>query len=191
MRRGTVIFVCVWTLALAATHSSNKADEPDGQLVWRDADHGGLNVLYLFLRVHGWTGSYLDLMAKSPTRDLPATLSDLKATARNCGWSVRGRRLSPADLYSLDLPAIIHVDGDSPGTGAFLLFLGINKTQVLYCDGPSATVQQLDRESFLRRWSGVVLEVDRDGDSFHFDLATGILSSVAITALILRHRRQR
>ena len=49
------------------------------------------------------------------------------------------------------------MDGESPEAGAFLLLINFGDHEVVYMNGPWATVQVMSSEDFRRVWSGVAL----------------------------------
>jgi ABC-type bacteriocin/lantibiotic exporter with double-glycine peptidase domain len=133
------------------------AREISAQHRWRDAEHGGLNALYVLLRLRGFREPYERCLVVAPNNKPPNSLSDLIATAKRLGYRLQSRRLSPDELEAVSLPVIVHLDGDDPSTGGFLLLLAVHKRDCLYMDGPSATINTMEREGFFRRWSGIVV----------------------------------
>jgi hypothetical protein len=124
---------------------------------WRDLQHGGFNALYFLLKVYGEPRNYEQCLAEACSDGLPQTVSDIIAAARKLDCPLHARFVSPEQLSSLRLPAIVHMEGDSSANGYFFVVLQIQSHQVIYLDGPSATICTIDRESFLRRWSGIAV----------------------------------
>jgi hypothetical protein len=132
------------------------ADTPSPKF-WRDARHGGLNALYVLIRLYGYQGRYEHLLAMAPGSEPPNTLADLLSTAVKSGYALTARRLAPDDLGHVPLPAIVHVDGDDPAAGTFLLLLIVRDKELICFNGASATIVSISRERFLRSWSGICL----------------------------------
>lgn len=130
-------------------------DEGGRELVespWRDAEHGGQNCLYLFLRLTGKEVSYSSLTDTSGRP--PQSLDELGRIARVHDSLASVRQLKPVDLALVKLPAIMHLDGDDPLQGCFVLLLQKQDHGLVFMNGPSATINSMTREEFFRRWSG-------------------------------------
>ncbi len=164
--------VCILA-ALCPFHTG--LDESDGvgkQVVWRDIEHGGFNALFFLLKVYGDARTYNECLAKMEGHQLPQTLAGVLATAESLGCPLQARSLSPEQLDNVRLPAIVHMFGDNLTEGSFLVLLqNHDPRRVLYLNGASATIATMDRESFLRRWSGVVVNVP----SRSFWIETGLV----------------
>jgi ABC-type bacteriocin/lantibiotic exporter with double-glycine peptidase domain len=131
---------------------------------WRSPEGGGINALYCYLRVNGVKCDYTDLLRElksdSTTTYSAITLAHLAAKH---GFPLRAVSLTVDELRSCPRPVIVHIDGESPEAGAFLLVFAMPRGSVDYMNGPSATIQKMSNEDFRRVWSGVVLlpEVDK------------------------------
>ena len=78
------------------------------------------------------------------------------STAKKLGQNMTKRAISPDKLKDISPPAIFHLDGDTPDAGSFHLLLRIRDKDILYMDGSSARILSMKRETFFRRWTGVV-----------------------------------
>lgn len=121
-----------------------------------------------------------------PEGRLPNTLSELLITANKLGHTLKVRYLSPDELVLLPLPAIVHVDGDSPSGGTFLLLLQIQAKTVIFMNGPSATINSLSREDFFRKWSGVTLFSVSNADHCALELISGMVIGLSTAAYLKR-----
>lgn len=129
------------------------------QIVWRDSLHAGVNALFLYLRSLDRSVSYFELI--EPHRALPVSVADIVNLSQLTAFRCKARRISPVDLKEMSLPLIVHVDGDNPDLGSFLLVTHIGD-RVRYFECASMLLSDLNYESFLRQWSGVVIVEDRD-----------------------------
>ncbi len=153
------------TVVAASGNSSCMVENglKDGQMsdlefngVWRDIDHGAINSLYCLLRIYGWPGDYGQCLAATNANGLPQNSHELLRVANGLGQELDARLVTPADLNKVRLPVIIHIDGDRLEEGSFGVLLQVDDRRVVLMNGPSATIVSVDRETFLRRWSGAV-----------------------------------
>ena len=126
---------------------------------WRCPANGGINILYCYLRINGITCNYSNLLHRQEDilghREFTALTMEQLA-AKN-GLQLKVVSLKMEDLKACSLPVIVHIDGDSPQIGAFLLLFGISDREVNFMYGPSASISNMDLESFMRIWSGTAL----------------------------------
>ena len=104
---------------------------------------------------HNRIDSYDQCLKLAANAQPPYTLDDLVEMAAHRRLRMSKRQLTSADLKRIPLPSIVHVYGEDPSKGMFLLLLGVNERQMLCLKGPSATIVKIGREGFLRRWSGI------------------------------------
>lgn len=125
---------------------------------WRSPANGGINVLYCYLRVNGISCEYSDLIKEqsSESEAKRHTVSTLAKIASSKGLPLRPFSLTMDELNSCAKPVIVHMDGETPDAGAFLLLINMND-EVYFINGPSATLQSMSRENFRRVWSGIAL----------------------------------
>lgn len=147
-----LVYVFLGSVAFGSPLISRKADD-----VWRDGQHGGLNCLVLLSHIYEREDSYDDFATSLAGERLPETVSDLLFLAKRCDFPLEARSLSPTDLDTLRLPVLVHLDGDETSKGIFNVLLGISDARVLYMEGPAAAVLSMDKELFLRRWTGVAV----------------------------------
>ena len=126
---------------------------------WRCASHGGINVLYCYLCVNGVKCRYSDL-SKEQTEEVGTgfcTAATLSHLAAKHGLILQPAELTMKELNSTPCPVIVHMDGESPQTGAFLLIISITNKHINYINGPSATIESMSPEDFRRVWSGIAM----------------------------------
>jgi ABC-type bacteriocin/lantibiotic exporter with double-glycine peptidase domain len=127
--------------------------------VWRCPANDGINILYCYLRINGMPCDYSNLLRSQEAildkREFTAlTMEEL--AAKN-GLPLKTVALTMKDLKACSLPVIVHMDGESTQAGAFLLLFGISDTEVAVMYGPTASIRNMDLESFMRVWSGTAL----------------------------------
>jgi len=126
---------------------------------WRCPDNGGINVLYCHLRANGVCCEYSELL-KEQIQEIGArqhTTATLAHLAGRHGLPLQPVSLTVAELSKSPRPVIVHMDGESPETGAFLLILSMTGQDIDYVNGPSAAVHRMSLGSFRRAWSGIAL----------------------------------
>lgn len=147
---------------------------------WRSVRNGGINSLYCYLRANGVPCKYSDLVKglEEGERGRPTAASLAHLTAKN-GLPLQLVSLTMDELKVCSKPVIVHMDGESPEAGAFLLVLTVNPS-IDYVNGPTATVQHMGREEFLRVWSGIALlpKAHNREDSVFYLLGCGIGLSI-------------
>lgn len=122
---------------------------------WRCAENGGVNVLFCYLRAHGIRCDYAELLGRQAALGTASrNAAGLERIALEEGSPLRTVSLTMETLSSCEFPLIVHMDGATPEAGAFLLVVSMTPRIVYYVNGPSATIQSMDRESFRRVWSG-------------------------------------
>lgn len=116
-----------------------------------------MNALYCYLRVKGYSCDYPALvnLQDAIIGSGQPTAASLAECSRRSGCLLQPVSLNLKQLADCPLPVIVHMDGDSPQVGAFLLVFAVSKDRVTYLNGPSATIQDITREDFSRIWSGV------------------------------------
>lgn len=169
----------------SGTHSASSQ-------VWRCPANGGINVLYCYLRANGIACEYSrlvkDQMGEAKTRQTAAVLA--RVATRN-GLPMRPFLLTIDQLWSCPKPVIVHIDGETPEAGAFLLLMSITKQSVFFVNGPSASIQSVSREDFRRIWSGIaVLPVTPRTNNVAF-CAAGLIGGLMFAGIIRFIRRRR
>lgn len=126
---------------------------------WRCPANGGINILYCYLRINRIPCGYSNLL-RSQDKVLDNrefTALTMEQLAAQNGLPLKAVALTMKDLKACSLPVIVHMDGESPQAGAFLLIFGISDHEVDFMYGPSASIGNMDLESFMRVWSGTAL----------------------------------
>ena len=137
---------------------ANGADD-ELQVVWRDEKHAGVNALFVYLRSLDRPISYSDLM--EPHQQLPRSVAEIIDHSKNIGYPCIARQITPHELIEMSLPVIVHVDGDEPTKGDFLVLTHIGDS-VKFFESASMLLSELSNESFLRQWNGIVIVEDED-----------------------------
>lgn len=126
---------------------------------WRSPANGGINILYCYLRINGVSCEYSNLLRSQEevTDNKEFTALTMEQLATKNGLPLKAVLLDMKDLKACSLPVIVHIDGESLDAGAFLLLFGISDHEIDFMYGPSASVRNMDLESFMRVWSGTAL----------------------------------
>jgi len=126
---------------------------------WRCADNDGINVLYCYLHIHQARCTYLDLQSTrvKGSRGDHLAASSLTDIAAKTFLPLQAVSLTSGELRSCGLPIIVHIDGESPDAGEFILLLSMTDESLQYVSGASATIRSMRREDFQRVWSGIAL----------------------------------
>lgn len=155
---------------------------------WRTPANGGINALYCYLQTHGIRCDYAKLLAEQAldTGGAPCTAVTLEHLAAKNGWPLYSFKLTPAELAACSKPVLVHMEGESRESGAFLLLLSYDKRQINYLNGPTATIETMRPDDFERVWSGIALLPAR---RYKRDVWSGIAGMLAGSALVLILRR--
>jgi len=126
---------------------------------WRCAENGGINVLYIYLKVLGVPCRYSELQKEQldETGRAAHSAATLACLARKHGASLCPVSLTMKQLSSCNLPVIVHLDLESPDAGVFMLVTAVSAQRIVCVDGPSATMRGMALEDFRRVWSGVAM----------------------------------
>ena len=116
-------------------------------------------MLYCYLRVNGLSCRYSDLARQrgGEAGMLPDSALTLVRLAAKHGVALRPVLLTIKELKSCAKPVIVHINGQTPEAGAFLLLLSITDEAVYYVNGASGAINSLNLKGFLRAWSGIAL----------------------------------
>jgi ABC-type bacteriocin/lantibiotic exporter with double-glycine peptidase domain len=147
-----------WICLLWLTESSAMAtDHPSD--AWRSPANGPLNALYCYLRAHGSACEYAELRAEYVVAlgGASHTIEALSALSAAQGLPLHARSMTMGELGAHSKPVLVHMDGQSPDHGAFLLVLSMTDREVFCVNGASATVHAMAHEDFRRVWSGIAL----------------------------------
>lgn len=149
------LFVVLWT-------TCGRGESDREFYHWRSLENGGVNALYLYLRINGNLCVYSNLLRlQSQETTVPANSAFMLAhLAKRCGMPLRPRALTMMELDACNKPALTHLDGATPEEGTFILVLSTTTNNIYLVNGPTATIESMARESFKRSWSGIVLLPD-------------------------------
>jgi hypothetical protein len=125
--------------------------------IWRDARYGGRNCLLFLLYIYGDVNDANKYLGTIDQYSPPQTAGAIVSLADELGFPVMARSVSSEDLDTVQLPVIVHLDGDNPTEGSFHVLLGRNSSRFAYMNGPATVILSEEKELFLRRWSGVVI----------------------------------
>jgi len=142
---------------ISATSARAELEQPFHP--WRCPANGGINALYCYLRINGVSCPYSELLREQEEQKGTRvhTAATLVQIAARKGLPLQSVSLTMDELLSCSLPVIIHMDGESPEAGAFMLVFAASDYAVDYVNGPSTEIHEMDREDFRRVWSGIAL----------------------------------
>jgi hypothetical protein len=165
--------------------------EGSSEVKWRNPENGGINVLYCYSKIMGCDPSYASLRTERLKDSKPFTsVTDLLSIADKTGMRLRAVNLNLDELSKVEMPIIVHMDGDTLDTVFFILILSVEDGKVYYMNGPSATITMMTRDDFRRVWSGIGLvpaeKMSRKFLGYLLGAAVGI-----ICALLTRWKRLR
>lgn len=156
--------------SLAKT-TSNRLDAMPSQIPvgtnepWRNPRFGGANALFIYMRVYGKHIDY-DALRKESKQLLDTNKEEsmfvLKELAARHGFHLEAKKLTVDQLKASAKPILVHMDGETPEEGAFLLVLEMNANTVFLVNGTTATINSVSLEDFRRVWTGVALTRIRD-----------------------------
>jgi ABC-type bacteriocin/lantibiotic exporter with double-glycine peptidase domain len=124
---------------------------------WRCSTNGGINALYCYLRINQVRCEYSDLLREQPGDGSVHSVATLAQLASAHGLPLQPVSLTWNELSHCSMPVVVHMDGESPEAGAFLLLLGATDNSIDYVNGPTATIHKMSRADFCRVWSGIAL----------------------------------
>jgi predicted double-glycine peptidase len=165
--------------AVSLTPPSARAEAPpapagdDGQ-IWRVESHDGANCLALFLNICGKPVDYQELRKALVGPKAQDSLSNLCATARRHGLAARVVTTNPAELRTMDMPAIVHLDSN-PG-GSFCLIYEVGDQELRGFAGDNMRWMKIPMEEFRRSWSGYALVPQAERGSWLWSTTLGLLA---------------
>jgi predicted double-glycine peptidase len=145
----------------------------EGQ-IWRVESHDGANCLALFLDIWGKPVDYEELRKTLVGSKAQNSLSNLCATARRHGLPARVLTTNPAELRTMDMPAIVHLDSN-PG-GSFYLIYEVGDQELRGFAGGTMRWITIPMEEFRRRWSGYALVRQTESGSWFWSTTLGLLA---------------
>lgn len=99
--------------------------------------------------------------ARITSHPQPTSLLALVEVGAQLGMKITAGRTVESALDRLDLPAVVHLEGNG-GRGGFAVLEATPAGGVVLWDS-TAGRERIDRETFRQQWSGVVALVERDG----------------------------
>jgi len=126
---------------------------------YRTPENDAVNCLYLQLRLLGYTGSYAAFREQLPDEPRSLSLVSLANLSRELGFRLMPVKMTVSELAQARTPVIVHFEESEIGSGRFLLFLGMGKseTTVVLIDGAYLTFAEMPRDQFRRKWTGYAL----------------------------------
>jgi Peptidase C39 family len=179
---GVALLVAFFAVRSTIAPAEEAVDRP-----WRSADRGGINALYCYLRVLGRDVGYADLQRAHAAEPVDSATPLLRLAARH-SVTLAPVALTMAALTESPLPLLVHMDGETPESGAFLLLVNVTDEAVYYLNGPTASMHSMRREDFRRVWSGTALVPVRD--RARALMAGGLGLGIGLLACRLLRRRR-
>ncbi len=178
-----VLQVAMLAIYLGTTPDSPKGHEPTD---WRDSVNCGPNCVYLVLRLEGYEVTYRQIRDALKLGPLGCTIADMQTTLAKFGLNSSPVRCQLDELEP-HLPAIVHLEADTSDLGHFVTVLGCDSKSVFVVETLNAQVVPVDRNEFLRQWSGAALVPKRRSTWPWRPAIVGVLGLV-IVALSLAER---
>lgn len=146
--------LCLWSVRL---HAASIDGVTHGLDQWRVAQNDGLNCLYLQLRLIGTRAEYSKYRVALGNSDEYRSLQSLAVAARQFGVKAEPLLLSSAELRTLRLPILVHLEARGLGSGGFCLYLGQSDDSVTLVKGDTMEWCAVGRDEFERSWTGYAL----------------------------------
>lgn len=126
---------------------------------WRTSANGAVNVVWHLLQLTGQAMNYEDLLRHQRDIDptggqAPQVLIEMCAAH---GLRLEPSFMTPEALRTAALPIVVHLDGTDPSTGSYQLLLARSETTLVYLNGPTSSINEMQWMDFERVWSGLVL----------------------------------
>lgn len=176
----------VTTLNAADPNAPTASSNPSSAVIWRAPRYGGLNCLLLLFYLHGNTTDYGDCVKLIGADRPPHTAPEIMEAAARLDFPLKARAVSPEELDTIPLPVIVHLAGDNPKEGLFCVLLGRNPSRMCVMSGPDAAVVSMNRELFLRSWSGTIMYPRRQ--RLFLATPTSIALVIAVVCVLLLRR---
>lgn len=124
---------------------------------WRSYPMCGVNSLYVAARLRGVDVAYEDLVERVPRTEHGSSLADVANAASALGLQGRTVKGAPDALRTLSYPVIAHLQSAESATGHFVVILDEEDGRLLVVDGTTADMRFVQREAFLRDWTGYLV----------------------------------
>ncbi len=133
--------------------------------VWRSERNCGLNCAFVMLGMSGVGTDYAELESGLELGEDGSSLYDICTVLKRRGLNVEMAQCSPVDIPLINCPFIAHLDlNDSAGlnnlaAGHYIVVLRfeVNPKKVVYIDGTTGTIEEMETAQFLSRWSGATI----------------------------------
>ena len=141
--------------------------------------------LVFVARHFGRNASLAQLRQEAATDQEGTTVVGMFNAARSIGLSAKGIRAQVEHLHELPLPAIL-VTGEQNQPAHFVVLRRVGAKRLVIMDPAVGASEKVDRESFLKRWSGVALILGPSNE--HGSLSPHHGSLVRFLGLLKPHR---
>lgn len=192
--RAHLLLLALVPLSLPAGQSAGDGAASEDIAFWRGARNCGPNCLYLMLSSAGQEVSYQQLLDRIELGSRGTTLAQLRDAALSLGHDVAVYRGTPADLETLPLPVILHLDrdsGDVQGMGHFVLLTTYDKAmqEAMLFDGTTGAPTAISFESLRRMWSGYLLCLEPKSNAIPFlGSMVATMGVCAAVGILVRYR---
>ena len=189
-----VVAVALWTTSTSVDGVSagelsdvkddsrlNRYDHRDSSWqAWREPRRDAVNVLYLLLRHCGMTCSY-QTVSKALGDDVEKhSFLEIRNAATTFGLKTRVYRCSPTFLASLEVPVVIHMEGNVQTDGRFgVLWPGPNESEQDVVSGSTLQLATYTTDKLLRNWDGLILYPERQVARKEYALAVCLFVALA------------
>jgi hypothetical protein len=132
---------------------------------WRSNALCGANSAYVFLKLHGISALYPDVVSGIPADERGSALDDMRRYLSR-HFDVAVVQATPHDLLELgeqELPVIAHLILEttavvnSQDRGHFVVIIGADDEEVRYVDGTTAAIRTEKSDRFFRQWTGYLI----------------------------------
>lgn len=155
---------------------------------WRRTEYGGLQCLFLQLRVLGYDKPFERFWKDDvPVGSRLMDLASLAARAEDLGFSLAAVRLTMKELQNLRSPVIVHLEHAGLDTGSFALVTRFTGDDVLVVPGGTAALQPIPIDTFRRQWSSFALvPVDESRPILVRETAALLLALWAVVSVAMK-----
>jgi hypothetical protein len=162
---------------------------------WRSRLACGASCTYYFLKIHGLDAKLAEVRSLVPIDPARGSrLSDMVSCCQRLGLYAYAVSLTPANLGSLDLPVILHLNvapDAPPGTppGHYVVLLSTDRDRAMIFDPASPQpYRHVPFGALMRDWSGAALMIDpyRNFLRMHAWELVALTLTAALGLLLLR-----
>jgi hypothetical protein len=187
----------LWSTAIsveeptALAHSTSAPSAGATSEMWRTREADGVNCLFLQMRLLGYPQTYQKFRNAIGDIHEFQDIASLAHLAEHNGVDLVPVKLKSSELLRIGYPVLVHVEPEGVNTGGFCLFLGGNDHLIELIEGSSVRRIEMERERFLRIWSGYALVPRPKSQAFPIALAIIGIVMLTYTTLIVRGSRKR